>query len=111
MELIKKYYKRILLILFALLFCNMCVKNCSKSNNIRMIEHELDSITKIEYVLVDSINKLNGIIINKNIELEGKNTQIEQLSKTLSTIVNKNSINNIRVIIPEAKKETETRTE
>lgn len=101
MEFVKKYYKKFLLFLFVILFFNMCTKNCSKSNDIRIIEYQLDSCKKSNIILNDSIIYLNTVIQHKNVELNSKNTQIEQLQKTITTIVNKNAINNIRVIIPE----------
>lgn len=107
MEFLKTHYKKILLVLFVFIFFNTCTKNCSKSNDLRVIEYKLDSCLKNDILLTDSIIYLNTIIKHKNVELNAKNEQIEQLQKTLSTVINKNAVNNIRVIVPEKTKENE----
>lgn len=104
MNFIKMHYKKILIILLCLLFFNCCSRSCSKSNELRNVYNELDSISENNTMLYDSVIILNNTLKNKNIELELKNNQIEQLSKTLNTLINKNSINHIKVIIPEKEK-------
>lgn len=105
MQFLKDNYKKILIVVFILIFFSMCSKNCSKSNDLRKYDIELDSCIKINKIMNDSILSLNTIIEHKNIEIESKNTQIEQLSTTLSTLINKNQVNHIRVVIPENKKD------
>lgn len=108
MEFIKKHYKKLLIVLFCLLFFNCCTKSCTKSNKIRTLEIQLDSIkcSNIEYF--DSIVYLNNIIKHKDVELNSKDEQINQLNKTINTVINKNAINHIRVIVPESEKNNKT---
>lgn len=108
MDFIKKYYKKILIVLFCLLFFNCCTKSCTKSNEIRTLQIQLDSMkcSNIEYF--DSIIYLNSIIKHKDVELNSKDEQINQLNKTINTVINKNAINHIRVIVPESEKNNKT---
>lgn len=105
MNFIKENYKKILIVLFVLIFFSTCSKNCSKSNDIRQYEVELDSCKNLSNTLNDSVLTLNTIIDQKNIEINEKDKQIDQLKSTVSAMINKNSINHIRVVIPDDKKE------
>ena len=104
MEFLKKHYKKVLIVLFCLLFFNCCTKSCSKSNELNMIKIELDSCKHDNIKYHDSIVYLNSIINHKDIELNSKNEQINQLNKTISTVINKNAVNHIKVIVPEQEK-------
>ena len=58
MEFIKKYWNKIITILFVILFLSMCTKNCSKSNDIRQVNKVVDSLTKVSFYQKDVISSL-----------------------------------------------------
>lgn len=47
MEIIKKYWKKGVVILLVLFSMTTCVKNCSKSNDLRKANQQIDSISDI----------------------------------------------------------------
>ena len=108
MDFLKKHYNKILMVLFCVIFLNCCMKNCTKSNEIRTMQTQLDSCIHNNTKYHDSIIYLNNIINHKNVEIDSKNEQINQLNRTINTVINKNSINHIRVIVPEQEKNVKT---
>ena len=108
MDFIKAHYKKVLIILFCLLFFNFCTKSCSRGNEINSLRIELDSCKNENIKCHDSIVQLNVLLNNKEIELNSKNEQIKQLNKTITTVVNKNAVNHIRVIVPEKENNTKS---
>ena len=110
MEFIKKHWKKGLIILFALFFLNNCTKSCSKSNQIRQYQYEVDSLINLNNVMVDSIELLNDIIKEKDFEtnvykskLEEKEERIHDINRMYNTAMQKNTT--IRLSIPETKKD------
>jgi len=104
-EFFKKHYMKILIVLFAILYFNACTKSCSKNIELNIVKIELDSVYTANKTVNDSLLYLNNTIKLKDVEIENKNKQIEQLSTTLNTVLKKNTTNNIRVIVPEQKNE------
>lgn len=112
MEFIKKNWKKIVTIIFALLFLTMCTKNCSKSNEIRSLEKQKIELSKT----IDSI-RINGAYDNEVIDSlmnEIKSISIERDIYKRTADDYKNSLNNlsnrnttIRVNIPETKNNNE----
>jgi Zn-dependent metalloprotease len=100
MEFITKYWKKIVVVLFVLLFLTTCTKNCSKSNQIREIElskielqQELDTITLLidnKDVLIDSLqNEIKTLIRERDIYKNTANnyqTSLDNLSKRNTSI-------------------------
>ena len=109
-EIIKKYYIKILMVIFVLIFCNMCINNCSKSNELRELNQNIELYSSDNVVLVDSIKTLNNTINSLKLELSLKNDQINNLNNTLNNVIKRNTTNNIRVIVPETKN-TENKNE
>lgn len=72
MDIIKKYWKRILISLLSLMFLGMCTKNCSTNNDIRNLKLQYTQTDSIISVYKDSISEL-GI----------KNREINDTVKTL----------------------------
>ena len=104
-EVLKRHYAKILIVLLVVLYFGTCTKSCNKSNELRIVKTELDSVYYANENINDSIQYLNHIISMKDVELVNKNTQIEQLSNTINSLLRKNTTNNIRVIVPEQKTE------
>ena len=110
MELIKRHWKKIVIILFALLFLNTCTKSCSKSNEIRKYQYELDSLVNTNKVSLDSIATLQDIIKERDfkinvyeLQLNEKNERINDINRMYNSAMQKNTT--IRLSIPETKKD------
>ena len=110
MELIKKHWKKAAIILFAILFLNTCTKSCSKSNDIRQYQYEIDSLASVNKFANDSIVILNDIIKEKDFEinvykskLDEKNERINDINRMYNSAMQKNTT--IKLSIPETNKE------
>lgn len=100
MEFIEKYWKKIVTVLFVLLFLTMCTKNCSKSNQIREIEqtkielqHKIDTITlsmNNKDFLIDSLhNEIKTLMMERDIYkniASNYQTSLDNLSKRNTSI-------------------------
>ena len=106
MEFIKNNWRKIVTVVFVLLFFTMCSKNCSKSNEIRSLEKEKIELTKTidsiknngvyDNQVIDSLmNEIKSITIERNIY---KKTA-EDYKNSLNSLSNRNTT--IRVNIPE----------
>jgi chromosome segregation ATPase len=109
MNFIAMYWKKIVTILFVLLFLTMCTKNCSKSNQIREIEqskmelqHKMDTISlsiNNKDFLIDSLhNEIKNLTMERDIYKDiasNYQTTLDNLSKRNTSIsVNVPEINN-----------------
>lgn len=70
-----------------------------------MHESHIDSLEMLVNTQFDSIRTLNGIISINNVEIKNKDYQINQMQNTINAIMKKTTTNNIRVIVPEQKKD------
>lgn len=112
MEFIKNNYRKILTILFVILFLTMCSKNCSKSNEIRTLKREKIEITKNIDTITLNIEDKDFIIDSLNNEIKTITKERDIYKKTAEDY--KNSLNNlsnrnttISVNIPENKNNNE----
>lgn len=88
MEFIKKYSKKILILLLVIFSLTTCMKNCSKSNDLRNVSMEMDSIKKIivyQDKIIDSLKFENKTLnIEKNIYKSTSDSYKSSLDKASS---------------------------
>lgn len=58
MEMIKKYWKKATIILLVLFSMTTCMKNCSKTNELRKVNNHIDSISNIILYQKERIDSL-----------------------------------------------------
>lgn len=65
MELLKKYWKKIIIILLVFFSMTTCMKNCSKSNELRKIKKQVDLVSDIivyQKRIIDSLEYENRLL-------------------------------------------------
>lgn len=75
MEIINKYWKKFVIILFVCFSLTTCVKNCSKSNEIRNNNKVIDSISLL-------ISEQNKVIDSLNFEIKSLTMQKDLYKST-----------------------------
>src|SRR5574344_2133013 len=78
---LQKHGNKILMILFIIVLCTMCTKNCNKGNEIRLMDKKYESVNLTIDSLNHQIDLLQNTIKDKSIEIDKKNLEINQLNK------------------------------
>ena len=88
MELIKKYWKKIIILLLVLFSMTTCMKNCSKSNELRKANKQIDSISDVimyQKHLIDSLEfEIKMITKEKDIYKSTSDSYKSSLDKATS---------------------------
>jgi sugar-specific transcriptional regulator TrmB len=88
MELLKKYWKKVVVILLVLFSMTTCMKNCSKSNELRKVNKQIDSISDVimyQKHLIDSLEfEIKMITKEKDIYKSTSDSYKSSLDKATS---------------------------
>lgn len=88
MELLKKYWKKAVVILLVLFSMTTCMKNCSKSNELRKANKQIDSISDVimyQKHLIDSLEfEIKMITKEKDIYKSTSDSYKSSLDKATS---------------------------
>lgn len=107
MEIISKYWKKIVLVLLVIFSCTMCAKNCSKSNELRKANLQIDSISDIIVYQKHRIDSLEFEIKTLTREKEIYKLTSESYKSSLDKASSKRTTIKVNVPIQENKKEKE----
>ena len=107
MENLSKYWKKIVLFLLVIFSCTMCAKNCSKSNEIRKINTQIDSVSDIIVYQKHIIDSLEFEIKTLTREKEIYKSTSESYKSSLDKASSKRTTIKVNVPAQENKKENE----
>lgn len=109
MEIIKKYWKKIVIILLVCFSMTMCMKNCSKSNEIRKSNKLIDSISEVVLYQNEIIDSLNFEIKTLNIEKDIYKSTSESYKSSLDKASSKRTTISVNVPKQEEIKKEENK--